>query len=127
MITASHAIIYADDAERARSFFRDVLGLAFVDAHDGWLIFKLPPAELGIHPAGPAGDPGSGAPSGHHELYLMCDDIEKTVADLMAQGVEFTTPIESQGFGLLVRLRVPGAGEIGLYQPRHPTAYDIEG
>ncbi|HXQ60683.1 MAG TPA: VOC family protein [Acidimicrobiales bacterium] len=124
MITGSHAIVYADDAEKARAFFRDILGFPFVDAHDGWLIFKLPPAELGIHPAG---DPGGAAPSGHHELYLMCDDVEKTVADLTAKGVEFTSPIENQGFGLLVRLRVPGAGELGLYQPRHATAYDIEG
>ncbi len=127
MITGSHAIIYADDAEKARAFFRDVLGCPFVDAHDGWLIFKLPPAELGIHPAGPADDPNSGAPSGHHELYLMCDDVEATVTELTAKGVEFTTPVQNQGFGLLVRLRVPGAGEIGLYQPRHATAYDLEG
>src|SRR5438132_7473995 len=127
MITATHAIIYADDADRARAFFRDVLGLPNVDAHEGWLIFKLPPAELGIHPAGTPGDPTSGAPSGHHELYLMCDNVEATVADLTAKGVEFTGPIEEAGFGLLARLRVPGAGEIGLYQPKHPTAYDLEG
>jgi catechol 2,3-dioxygenase-like lactoylglutathione lyase family enzyme len=127
MITSTHAIIYAEDAERARAFFRDVLDCPFVDAHGGWLIFKLPPAELGIHPAGDPADPNSGAPTGHHELYLMCDSIEETVADLTAKGVEFTTDVESQGFGLLVRLRVPGAGEIGLYQPRHPTAYDLAG
>ncbi|HEY7946525.1 MAG TPA: VOC family protein [Acidimicrobiales bacterium] len=127
MITSSHAIIYAEDAEKARPFFRDVLGFPSIDAHDGWLIFKLPPAELGIHPAGDAGDPANGAPSGHHELYFMCDDIEETVADLVAKGVEFTSPVENQGFGLLTRLRVPGAGEIGLYQPRHTTAYDLEG
>jgi len=124
MITSSHAIIYAEDAEKARAFFRDVLELPYVDAHDGWLIFKLPPAELGIHPAG---DPGSAAPNGHHELYLMCDDVKATVADLTAKGVEFTSDVEDQGFGLLVRLRVPGAGEIGLYQPKHTTAYDIAG
>jgi catechol 2,3-dioxygenase-like lactoylglutathione lyase family enzyme len=126
MITGTHAIIYADDADRARAFFRDVLELPFVDAHDGWLIFKLPPAELGLHPAGAPGDPASGAPSGHHELFLMCDDIEATVADLTAKGVEFTAPIENAGFGMLTRLRVPGAGEIGIYQPRHATAYDLE-
>jgi predicted enzyme related to lactoylglutathione lyase len=124
MITGSHAIIYAEDADAARAFFRDVLQWPHIDAHDGWLIFKLPPAELGIHPAG---DPGSGAPNGHHELYLMCDDIDSTVTDLEAKGVIFTGPIENQGFGRLVRLRVPGAGEIGLYQPRHETAYDLEG
>jgi len=127
MITGTHAIIYAEDAEKARAFFRDVLELPNVDAHDGWLIFKLPPAELGIHPAGEAGDPSTGAPSGHHELYLMCDDVEATVADLTAKGVEFTAAIENQGFGLLTRLRVPGAEEVGLYQPRHATAHDLEG
>jgi catechol 2,3-dioxygenase-like lactoylglutathione lyase family enzyme len=120
MITGTHAIIYAEDAERARAFFRDVLDLPNVDARDGWLIFKLPPAELGVHPAGTPG-----APSGHHELYLMCDDIEATVAELTAKGVEFTTPVQDQGFGLLTRLRVPGAGEIGIYEPRHPTAYGL--
>lgn len=73
MITSTHAIIYAEDAQKARAFFRDVLGLPNVDAHDGWLIFKLPPAELGIHPLA---EPG--LPSGHHELYLMCDDIGAT-------------------------------------------------
>jgi catechol 2,3-dioxygenase-like lactoylglutathione lyase family enzyme len=123
MITSTHAIIYAEDADKARAFLRDTLELPYVDAHDGWLIFKLPPPELGIHPAG---DPGSAAPSGHHELYLMCDDIEATVAELTAKGVEFTGPVENQGFGLLTRLRIPGAGEIGLYQPRHATAYDLD-
>jgi catechol 2,3-dioxygenase-like lactoylglutathione lyase family enzyme len=126
MITSTHAIIYAEDAGRARAFLRDVLELPHVDAHDGWLIFKLPPAELGVHPAGDAGDPSTGAPSGHHELYLMCDDIEATVAELTAKGVEFTGPVENQGFGLLTRVKVPGAGEIGLYQPRHATAYALE-
>jgi predicted enzyme related to lactoylglutathione lyase len=127
MITSSHAIIYAEDPESARAFFREVLELPFVDVHGGWLIFKLPPAELGVHPAGDPGDPGTGAPSGHHELYLMCDDIESTVADLAAKGVEFAGPIEDQGFGRLVRMRIPGAGEIGLYEPNHRTAYDLEG
>jgi catechol 2,3-dioxygenase-like lactoylglutathione lyase family enzyme len=122
MITGSHAIIYAQDADKARAFFRDVLEFPHIDVHDGWLIFKLPPAELGIHPAGAVGDPRHASPDGHHELYLMCDDVEETVADLTARGVEFTSPIEDQGFGRLVRLRVLGAGEIGLYQPRHATA-----
>jgi catechol 2,3-dioxygenase-like lactoylglutathione lyase family enzyme len=120
MINAAHTIIYAEDATAARAFFRDVLGLADVDAHDGWLIFQLPPGELGIHPAA---DPG--APSGRHELYLMCDDIEKTVADLEGAGVVFTAPVEDQGFGRVTTFRVPGAGVMGLYQPRHATAYDL--
>jgi len=127
MITSTHAIIYAEDAEKARAFFRDVLEFPYVDAHGGWLIFKLPPAELGIHPAGDTGDPSTSSPSGHHELYLMCDDIETTVADLTSKGVEFTAPPQQQGFGLLARFRVPGAGEVGIYQPRHATAYELEG
>ncbi len=127
MITGSHAIIYAEDAEQARSFLRDVLGLPYVDVHDGWLIFKLPPAELGIHPAGTGAGPAPGAPSAHHELYLMCDDIEVTVAELESKGVEFTGPVENQGFGRMTHLRIPGAGAIGLYQPNHATAYDLEG
>ncbi len=122
MITGTHAIIYAEDAGQARAFFRDVLDLPFVDVHDGWLIFKLPPAELGIHPTA-GGD--SGPPDGHHELYLMCDDVKATVAELESKGVEFTTGIEDQGFGLLTTLKVPGAGRIGLYQPKHTTAYDL--
>jgi len=119
MILATHAIIYSDDASATRAFFRDVLGLANVDAHDGWLIFALPPAELGIHPSGPD------SPGGHHELYLMCDDIATTMAELQAKGVEFSSPVINAGFGLLASMRVPGAGDIGLYQPRHATAYNL--
>jgi len=125
VITSTHVVIFADDPDKARRFFRDVLRLPNVDAHEGWLIFKLPPAELGIHPAGGPDDPSSGAASGRHELYFMCDDVEATVEDLNDKGVEFISPIEAQSFGLLVRLKVPGAGEIGLYQPKHVTAYDI--
>jgi catechol 2,3-dioxygenase-like lactoylglutathione lyase family enzyme len=125
MILASHSIIYAEDADKARAFFRDVLELPNVDAHGGWLIFKLPPSELGIHPAGTPGEPATGPTSGSHELYLMCDDVEATKKDLEAKGVEFTSGIENAGFGLITRLRVPGAGDIGLYQPRHTTAYDL--
>jgi catechol 2,3-dioxygenase-like lactoylglutathione lyase family enzyme len=118
MINAVHALIYAENAEATRAFFRDVLGLRFVEAHPGWLIFALPPAELGIHPA--EDGPGAG-PSGRHALYLMCDDIEKTIAELKAKGVEFTRPVSDEGWGLLTTLRIPGGGEIGLYEPRHPV------
>jgi len=119
MIVATHAIVYSEDAEETRAFFRDILKLDNVDAHDGWLIFALPPAELGIHPSGPD------SPGGHHELYLMCDDINATVRELEAKGVEFTSPVTNAGFGLLTKMRVPGAGELGLYQPRHATAYNL--
>jgi catechol 2,3-dioxygenase-like lactoylglutathione lyase family enzyme len=129
MITGTHTIIYAADPEQARAFFRDVLELPNVDVHGGWLIFKLPPAELGVHPASaPEGQTGPGAaPSGHHEIFLMCDDVVTTVAELTAKGVEFTAPIEQQRFGLLTRLRVPGAGELNLYQPSHATAHSLPG
>ncbi len=120
MITAAHAVLYADDPDRARAFFRDVLGMANVDIHGGWLIFKLPPAELGVHPAGEA------SPSGHHELFLMCDDIDHTVTDLTARGVEFSAPITTARFGRMTRMRIPGGGDIGLYQPSHATAHDLE-
>jgi catechol 2,3-dioxygenase-like lactoylglutathione lyase family enzyme len=119
VLTGTHAILYAGDAEAARAFFRDVLDLPYVDAGDGWLVFALPPPELGVHPAAGAGQVG------RHELYLMCDDVEATVRELTAKGVEFTTPVTDQGFGLVTALRVPGAGEIGLYQPRHATAHDL--
>lgn len=120
MITSVHSIVYASDADQARAFFRDVLGLPSVDAHDGWLIFKLPPSELAVHPQA-----GPDAPSGQQELYLMCDDITSTMADLAAKGAEFTSPVRQAGFGLLTTIKVPGGGEIGLYEPRHRTAYDL--
>jgi len=113
MINGIHAIVYSRDAERARAFFRDTLGFSSVDAGHGWLIFALPPAELAAHPTDE---------NEHHELYLMCDDIHAAVAELKSKGVEFTRPVTDQGWGLLTRLCVPGGGEMGLYQPKHPTA-----
>lgn len=121
MIVAAHTIIYADDPDAARAFFRDVLDMPNVDIHGGWLIFKLPPSELGVHPS------GEDSPGGHHELFLMCDDVDQTVADLTARGAEFTAPVTETRFGRLTRILVPGAGEIGLYQPSHATAYDLDG
>src|SRR3954454_17269459 len=103
MIIGTHVIVFADDAEAARSFFADVLGLRSVDAGGGWLIFALPAAELACHPTAPED-------SGRHELFLMCDDVDATVADLEAAGVEFTTPISDEAFGRMTRMRVPGGG-----------------
>jgi catechol 2,3-dioxygenase-like lactoylglutathione lyase family enzyme len=114
VITGAHAIVYSTDADADRAFFRDVLGFPSVDAGGGWLIFALPPAELAAHPA----DAG-----GRHELYLMCDEIESTVAELQAKGVEFTAPVSEAGFGLLTSLKLPGGGELGLYEPRHPIPH----
>jgi predicted enzyme related to lactoylglutathione lyase len=112
MITGVHAIIFTKEPDAARAFFSDVLGLPSVDAGGGWLIFALPPAELAAHPA----DAG-----GHHELYLMCDDIHATVEELARKGVEITGPISDEGFGLMTAIRMPGGDELGLYEPRHPT------
>jgi catechol 2,3-dioxygenase-like lactoylglutathione lyase family enzyme len=111
MITGVHAIVFADDAEAVRAFLRDVLELPSVDAGGGWLIFALPPAEIAAHPA---------ETSGRHELYLMCDDIHATVAELEAKGVEFARAVTDEGFGLMTALKLPGGGELGLYEPRHP-------
>jgi len=113
MITGTHALIYSQDAAADRAFFRDKLDLHHVEAHEGWLIFALPPAELGIHPT----DGES-----KHELYLMCDDITATVAELTAKGVEFSGPPTDEGFGLLTGIRLPGGGTLGIYEPRHLTA-----
>jgi predicted enzyme related to lactoylglutathione lyase len=95
-----------------------VLGFPGVDAGGGWLIFKLPPAEVAVHPA--EGDAG-------HELYLMCDDIEKTLAELAAKGVEMARPVSDEGWGLLASIKLPSGAELSLYEPRHPVAYDLNG
>ena len=118
MIAGVHALLYAHDAEAARAFLRDVLGLEALDGGDGWLYFALPPAELACHPgAGLI----AGREEGRAELFLMCEDVEATRRELEAKGVEFTEPIEDEGYGLMTRLRVPGFGELGLYEPRHPS------
>jgi predicted enzyme related to lactoylglutathione lyase len=109
VITGVHAIVFSPDAEKVRAFLSDVLNLPSVDAGGGWLIFALPPAELAVHP-----DDGS-----RHELYLMCDDIDATLADLRAKGVEISRPVSDQGWGLLAAIRLPDGAEFPLYQPRH--------
>ena len=111
MINGAHAIIFANDADRVRAFLRDVLGFPSVDAGGGWLVFALPPSELAAHPTNEAP---------HHELYLMCDDVHATVAELRDKGVEFTREITDAGWGLTTALELPGGGELELYEPRHP-------
>jgi catechol 2,3-dioxygenase-like lactoylglutathione lyase family enzyme len=111
MITGAHVVLYTRDVEADRAFLRDTLGLDAVDAGRGWLIFALPPAELAAHPTD--AEP-------YHELYLMCDDIDATVAELKAQGVKFTAEIAEQRWGLTTALRLPGGGRLALYEPRHP-------
>jgi hypothetical protein len=111
MITGVHAIIFTAEADGVRAFFRDVLELSSVDAGQGWLIFALPPAEVAAHPSDDAG---------HHEIYLMCDDVHATVDELGRKAVEFSRPISDEGFGLMTAIRLPGGAELGLYEPRHP-------
>ncbi|GAA2744820.1 extradiol dioxygenase [Kitasatospora cinereorecta] len=113
MINGAHVIVYSRDAEADRAFLRDVLEWPHVDAGGGWLIFRLPPAEVAVHPAdGPS-----------HELYLMCSDLTATMEQLTARGVEFTAPVSEARWGRTTALRLPGGGEVGLYEPRHPTAH----
>lgn len=101
----------SQDPEADRVFFADVLGLPHVDAGDGWLIFALPTAEAAVHPTdGPAS----------HELYLMCGDIEVTIDELRAKGATFIGGISEERWGRLTRLRLPGGGQVGMYEPRHP-------
>jgi catechol 2,3-dioxygenase-like lactoylglutathione lyase family enzyme len=116
VIAGAHTLVYAEDAEKARAFFRDVLGFPSVDAGEGWLIFALPPGELGVHPG-----PGWGRAVGDHELFFMCHDVERTVEELERKGVEFVSPISDEGYGLVTRFKVPGVGEVGLYEPKHAS------
>ena len=111
MITGVHALLFTPDAEGVRAFLRDTLELRSVDAGGGWLIFGLPPAELAAHPAEELGT----------QLYLMCDDIEATAEELRAKGVELTRPVADEGWGLVTAIALPGGGELGLYEPRHPV------
>jgi len=110
MITGAHTILYSSAPEEIRAFFRDVLEFPAVDAGGGWLIFAVPPAVLAVHPTdGPD----------KHELYLMCDDVEATIAELNGKGVS-CAEVRDQGWGLLTSITLPGGSQLGLYQPRHP-------
>ena len=113
-IIGLHAIMYSTEDEATRAFFRDVLGLSYVDAGRGWLIFKAPPAKIAVHPA---------EEDGRHELYLMCDDLDATIAELKAKGVA-TRGIQEQRWGRLTHIVLPSGEELGLYQPTHPMAID---
>jgi catechol 2,3-dioxygenase-like lactoylglutathione lyase family enzyme len=116
MFSGAHVIVYSKNAEADRAFFRDVLGFKSVDAGHGWLIFALPPGEAAIHPS----DDQSGA----HELYFMCDDLKAEMASLAKKGVELSK-VEEARWGSITKMRLPGGGEVGLYQPKHPTALGL--
>jgi hypothetical protein len=115
MINGAHIILYSKDAEADRVFFRDVLGFNSVDAGRGWLIFALPPAEAAVHPA-------DGPPS--HELYFMCEDLQAEIAALSARNVA-CSEVQEARWGSITKLRLPSGSEIGLYQPKHPTAIGL--
>ena len=111
MIFGAHVIVYSKDAEADRAFLRDVLGFSSVDAGRGWLIFALPPAEIAVHPADD---------NGKHELYFMCDDLKAEMAALKKKGVH-CSDVEEARWGSITMLRLPGGGDVGLYQPKHPS------
>jgi hypothetical protein len=111
-ITGTHMLLYTSEPDALRAVLRDVFGWSNVDAGGGWLIFALPPAELGIHPAD--------APS--HQISLMCDNVETTMADLKEKGIEFVGEPVDMRFGVGVTMVLPGNVEVMLYEPRHPTA-----
>ncbi|PBC67431.1 hypothetical protein BX265_8034 [Streptomyces sp. TLI_235] len=115
-ILGAHIVLYSRDAEADREFVRDVLGFPGVDAGGGWLIFKLPPAEVAVHPT-----EGEAA----HELYLMCEDITALLAELRTRGVEIAREPSEQRWGVLAAVRLPSGAELPLYEPRHPTAHGL--
>lgn len=117
-IIGAHALFYTSEPEALRAVFRDVFGWKYVDAGDGWLIFALPPAELGVHPAeGPTYDSGV-----RHQLTFMCDDLPATLSELRGKGIEVRGEPEDEGYGITVMLALPGGVEVMLYEPRHPVA-----
>jgi predicted enzyme related to lactoylglutathione lyase len=111
VINGAHVVIYSQNAEADRNFFKEVFDFDSVDAGHGWLIFALPPAEVAFHPGGES----------RHELYLMCDDLEATMAVLQRKGVVFKGPVDELRWGRLAHLDLPGGGTLGIYQPKHPV------
>ena len=117
-ITGAHILLYSSQPEALRAVLRDVLGWPHIDAGEGWLIFALPPAELGVHPAeGPTFDGGA-----RHQLSLMCDDLTATIGELLSKGLEIRGEPQDEGWGITTTLMLPGGVDVMLYQPRHPTA-----
>jgi hypothetical protein len=119
-IIGAHVLLYTPEAEALRAALRDAFGFPHVDAGDGWLIFRLPPAELGVHPA-----EGSGPEAVQHALSFMCDDIHATVRQLRAKGLAVDGEPEDHGYGIVVMVTLPGGVRVQVYEPRHPLA--IEG
>lgn len=119
-IIGVHTLLYSSEPEALRAVLRDVFGFEHVDAGDGWLIFRLPPAELGVHPAeGPTYESGV-----RHQLTFMCDDLAATVRELSAKGIDVPGEPEDEGWGITVMAHLPGGVEVMLYEPRHPMAIE---
>lgn len=128
MITSLHALIYSDDPDATRAFLRDVLQWPWVqdpESEPDWPIFRSGPSELGVHPTSGTYEGEAYSSPRHHSVSLMCDDIEATIADLRGRGAQFTGDVSDMGFGLAISLQVPGADDMLLYQPQHPTAYGM--
>jgi catechol 2,3-dioxygenase-like lactoylglutathione lyase family enzyme len=119
MITALHTLVYAQDPEAARTFFRDVLQFPAADTGGGWLIFSTGPSELGVHPASWEHEGRSGSTDQRFDVSLMCDDLAATMEELRGRGAEFEGEVTEEGWGDTVQLKVPGAGTMTLYQPRY--------
>jgi hypothetical protein len=120
-IIGGHVLLYSSEPEKLRAIFRDVFGFKHVDAGEGWLIFRLPPAELGVHPAeGPTYDTGV-----RHLFSLMCDRIEDTIRDLRAKGIDVQGEPVDEGYGITITLNLPGGCQVMLYEPRHPVAITL--
>jgi catechol 2,3-dioxygenase-like lactoylglutathione lyase family enzyme len=128
MIKAVHTLIYSDDPLATRAFLRDVLEWPSVedpDSGSGWLIFKTGPSEMGVHPTSDTHEGKTYSYPKHHSISLMCDDVNETRAELEGKGAEFSGDVEDMGFGLATTLKLPGAGDILLYQPKHPEAHSL--
>ena len=120
-ITGAHVVLYTSEPEKVRAIFRDVFDWKHLDVGDGWLIFRLPPAELGVHPAeGPTYEAGT-----RHLFTLMCDDLTRTMAELKSKGIAIPGEPEDEGWGITVMMKLPGGLEVMLYQPRHPVAAEL--
>ena len=117
-ITGAHVLLYTSEPEKLRAVLRDVFKWKNVDAGGGWLIFALPPAELGVHPAeGPTFESGA-----RHQFTLMCDDIQTTIQELKGKGIQIESEPKDEGWGITVMMTLPGDVPVMLYQPRHPVA-----
>lgn len=125
MITSLHTMIYSDDAEATRVFFRDVLQWPYVSMDDDWLIFKTGLSEMGVHPTFSVWEGKEYRHPRHHAVYLMCDDLQATIQELQTRGAEFDGEPVDQGYGIVISMKVPGADNIELYQPAHPTAFNL--